>query len=170
MPNLNHRKADIPVLFKKFLKISYAPEKSPLVSREGTKALVRYSWPGNLRELKSVAARFRAMDLEGRITRNAINKILANPLSTETGLGRGQNLSSAIYRNLEKYFKAHEGSLPPAGLYDKIVKEVERPLISLTLKATGGNQIKAAELLGLNRNTLRKKLKNLDIRPKDLKP
>ena len=81
----------------------------------------------------------------------------------------GQNLSSSIYRNLEKYFKAHDQRLPPDGLYNRILKEVERPLISLTLNATRGNQLKAAQLLGLNRNTLRKKLKNLDIDAKDLK-
>jgi two-component system nitrogen regulation response regulator GlnG len=53
--------------------------------------------------------------------------------------------------------------LPPVGLYDRILHQVERPLISLCLAATRGNQIKAAELLGLNRNTLRKKIRELDI-------
>ncbi|MEE8295980.1 MAG: sigma 54-interacting transcriptional regulator, partial [Sphingomonadales bacterium] len=141
LPNLQHRKSDIPIIFKKLLKATFAPKRAPIPSREAIKALVRYGWPGNLRELKSVATRFHAMDLGGKITRRNVTTTLANPLSTETGLGRGQNLSSAIYRNLEKYFKAHEGALPPAGLYQRILKEVERPLISLTLNATKGNQL-----------------------------
>lgn len=169
LPNLQHRKSDIPVIFNKLLKATYAPEKPPVPSPEATKALVRYNWPGNLRELKSLAIRFHAIGLKQKIIRKNVSKALANPLTTETGLGRGQNLSSAIYRNLEKYFKAHEGALPPAGLYERILGEVERPLISLTLNATRGNQLKAADLLGLNRNTLRKKMKNLGIKAKDLK-
>ena len=53
--------------------------------------------------------------------------------------------------------------LPPKGLYGRILSEMERPLIELSLNATKGNQIKASEMLGLNRNTLRKKIKELNI-------
>ena len=56
-----------------------------------------------------------------------------------------------------------DGGLPPAGLYDRVLREIERPLIQLSLSATRGNQLKAAQLLGLNRNTLRKKVRELDI-------
>ena len=64
---------------------------------------------------------------------------------------------------MREYFSAHRGSLPAPGLYGRVVREVERPLIELTLFATHGNQIRAAQLLGLNRNTLRKKIRDLDI-------
>ncbi|MEO1001047.1 MAG: helix-turn-helix domain-containing protein, partial [Pseudomonadota bacterium] len=64
---------------------------------------------------------------------------------------------------LKRYFDGHGGALPPAGLYDRILREVEMPLIALALSATRGNQVKAAELLGINRNTLRKKIRELDI-------
>ena len=57
----------------------------------------------------------------------------------------------------------HGDALPPAGLYDRVIREVELPLIALTLAATRGNQLKAADLLGINRNTLRKKIRELDI-------
>jgi two-component system nitrogen regulation response regulator GlnG len=169
LPNLQHRKADIPVMVRKLVKLGTGHGKPAIFSERAMKSLVRYSWPGNLSELRNVIVRLRALGPKSRYTNTDVKGALSNPLGTETGLARGQNLSSAIYRNLEKYFKAHEGSLPPDGLYERIVKEVERPLISLTLEATGGNQLKAAKLLGLNRNTLRKKLKNLDIRAKDLK-
>ncbi|MGH6982366.1 MAG: helix-turn-helix domain-containing protein, partial [Stellaceae bacterium] len=74
-----------------------------------------------------------------------------------------EGLGGAAERHLRDYFAAHKGGLPPAGLYDRVLREIERPLIQLTLGATRGNQLKAAQLLGLNRNTLRKKIRELDI-------
>ena len=72
-------------------------------------------------------------------------------------------LSVSVEDALRTYFAAHDGELPAAGLYDRIVQEVERPLLSIALQACGGNQLKAAALLGLNRNTLRKKLRDLGL-------
>ena len=80
------------------------------------------------------------------------------------GLTSNEGLTESVDRHLKNYFAAHKGGLPASGLYDRIIQEVERPLINRTLIATRGNQIKAAELLGINRNTLRKKIKFLDIR------
>lgn len=73
------------------------------------------------------------------------------------------NLSASVERHLRNYFAAHEGGLPASGLYDRILHEVERPLVSIALAECRGNQLKAAELLGLNRNTLRKKIRELGI-------
>ena len=73
------------------------------------------------------------------------------------------NLGNAIERHIDRYFRAHDGALPPAGVYDRLIREVERPLIARALVATRGNQLKAADVLGLNRNTLRKKIRDLDI-------
>jgi two-component system nitrogen regulation response regulator GlnG len=75
----------------------------------------------------------------------------------------GESLSEAVERHLRTYFAAHKGGVPAAGLYDRLIREIERPLLQLSLAATRGNQVRAAELLGLNRNTLRKKLRALDI-------
>jgi two-component system nitrogen regulation response regulator GlnG len=74
-----------------------------------------------------------------------------------------ETLSQAVERHLRRQFDGHPEALPPAGVYDRILHEVERPMISLCLRATRGNQLKAAALLGLNRNTLRKKIRELDI-------
>ena len=74
-----------------------------------------------------------------------------------------ESLSESIERHLSSYFAAHENTLPTPGLYNRVLKELERPLLALTLEATQGNQLRAADLLGLNRNTLRKKLKELEI-------
>ena len=77
-------------------------------------------------------------------------------------IGKNYARAKAEYAFLEQSFTPRDG-LPPHGLFDRIMREVERPLISLTLEATRGNQIKAAELLGLNRNTLRKKIRELGV-------
>ncbi len=74
-----------------------------------------------------------------------------------------ESLSVAIERHLSNYFEAHDGELPSSGLYVRVLKEVERPLIKLSLMATGGNQLQAAKMLGMNRNTLRKKIRDLNL-------
>ena len=73
------------------------------------------------------------------------------------------SLADAVDRHLQGLFAAHGDRLPPDGMYDRVISEVERPLLSLALGATRGNQLRAARLLGLNRNTLRKKIKDLDV-------
>ena len=73
------------------------------------------------------------------------------------------SLMSAVDRNLIRYFARFANRLPPPGLYHRILREIEYPLLTVTLAATRGNQIRAADLLGLNRNTLRKKIRDLDI-------
>src|SRR3984957_9832022 len=73
------------------------------------------------------------------------------------------NLSATVERHLRDYFDAHEQGLPASGLYDRILQEIERPLLAITLDECRGNQLRAAELLGLNRNTLRKKIRELGL-------
>jgi two-component system nitrogen regulation response regulator GlnG len=74
-----------------------------------------------------------------------------------------ETLSSAVERHIKEFLAAHNDGMGVTDVYDKIIAEVERPLIRLTLAATRGNQIKAASMLGLNRNTLRKKIRDLEI-------
>ncbi|MBX3487385.1 MAG: Fis family transcriptional regulator [Candidatus Paracaedibacteraceae bacterium] len=74
-------------------------------------------------------------------------------------------LSSIVEEFIDSYFVALEGSLPASGLYDRVIQEVERPLLKATLQSVRGNQKKAAEILGINRNTLRKRLTELQIDP-----
>jgi two-component system, NtrC family, nitrogen regulation response regulator GlnG len=72
-------------------------------------------------------------------------------------------LSATVERHLRAYFAAHEQGLPASGLYDRVLQEIERPLLAITLDECRGNQLRAAELLGLNRNTLRKKIRELGL-------
>ena len=72
-------------------------------------------------------------------------------------------LARAVERHIRQFLAAHGDAIGPSDIYDRVLAEVERPLIRMTLAATRGNQIKAAAMLGLNRNTLRKKIRDLDI-------
>lgn len=87
------------------------------------------------------------------------------PLPPERAVPSGNGLAATVERHLRDYFAAHEQDLPVAGLYGLVLQEVERPLLSITLEECRGNQLKAAALLGLNRNTLRKKLRELGLEP-----
>ena len=73
------------------------------------------------------------------------------------------NLGGAVEAYLSTHFQGFPNGMPPPGLYHRILKEIEVPLLTAALAATRGNQIRAADLLGLNRNTLRKKIRDLDI-------
>lgn len=75
-----------------------------------------------------------------------------------------EGLAQVVNDHLKTYFRAHNGHLPPPGLYKRFIHEVERPLLALALEAVGGSQVKAAEILGITRNTLRKKLQVLDVK------
>jgi two-component system nitrogen regulation response regulator GlnG len=90
---------------------------------------------------------------------------LSQPALAAPGESHGgdEHLSNAVERHLARYFAGFDGGLPPPGLYHRILREVEGPLVSAALAATRGNQIRAADLLGVNRNTLRKKIRDLDI-------
>ncbi|MDX1251874.1 MAG: DNA-binding transcriptional regulator Fis [Gammaproteobacteria bacterium] len=88
-------------------------------------------------------------------------------LSPDEGLPRArerrkQPLSSAVQTALERYFDDLDGH-PPGDLYEMVMSEVERPLLAMTLQYTRGNQTRAAELLGINRSTLRKKLQQYGL-------
>ena len=134
-------------------------------SKGGMLLLEEYSWPGNVRELENLIKRLSVLYAEQTITRETIVKELYSSRQEldNDQINTNESLSESIERHLSSYFAAHENTLPTPGLYNRVLKELERPLLALTLEATHGNQLRAADLLGLNRNTLRKKLKELEI-------
>ncbi|MGE0713999.1 MAG: nitrogen regulation protein NR(I) [Alphaproteobacteria bacterium] len=167
LPPLRERTEDVPALVRHFLSQS-AKQGLPLktIDQAAMDRLKSYRWPGNVRELENLVRRLAALYAQQVIGVDVIEQELAevaanNAAPTEEPAGEG--LGAAAERHLKDYFAAHGEALPAAGLYDRVLREVERPLISLTLSATRGNQIRAAQLLGLNRNTLRKKIRELDI-------
>ena len=124
-----------------------------------------YTWPGNVRQLENVIRRLAVTAAEDTVTVDEVRAVLGNqPSSAPTVVIDGEKLGASVDRHLRRYFDLHGGVLPPQGLYGRILREIEMPLIEIALEATGGNQAKCAELLGINRNTLRKKITELDIR------
>jgi len=85
-------------------------------------------------------------------------------VKAERSSQQNSGLSATVEQHLRDYFAAHESGLPSSGLYDRILREIERPLLSVALSECRGNQLRTAELLGLNRNTLRKKIRDLGLR------
>ncbi|MBT8456872.1 MAG: sigma-54 dependent transcriptional regulator [Alphaproteobacteria bacterium] len=167
VPSLRERVDDIPLLAEHFLARA---ERDGLPKRsfdDGAIDLVRaYSWPGNVRQLENTIRRLVVTGAEEEITRGEVEFVLGNQPAMEPlkGGGDGEKLAVSVGKHLRRYFDLHGGVLPPPGLYQRILREVETPLIEIALDATGGNQAKCADLLGINRNTLRKKITDLDIR------
>jgi two-component system nitrogen regulation response regulator GlnG len=166
LPPLRERTADIPALVRHFAAAA-AKEGLPAKSLDeaAMERLRAYRWPGNVRELENLVRRLAALYSQEVIGVEVIEAELAEAAAPPGGgeATNGEGLAAAVERHITGYFAAHKGGLPAAGLYDRILREIERPLITATLGATRGNQIRAAHLLGLNRNTLRKKIRELDI-------
>ena len=167
VPALRDRLADIPGLVEHFVARAHRDGlESKRFSADALDALAGHSWPGNVRELENMVLRICALYPEPVIEGTQIRaEIGRQDVKGSAGMAsHGAGLSQAVQRHLDIYFEAHRGELPPSGLYGRILRDVERPLIDISLRATQGNQLRAAELLGLNRNTLRKKIKNLGLK------
>ncbi|MDJ1017859.1 MAG: response regulator [Paracoccaceae bacterium] len=167
VPSLRERVEDIPLLAEHFFARA---ERDGLpvrrLSEEAANLFRAYSWPGNVRQLENTVRRLAITGGEESVNRTEAEQVLGNQPAIEplTGGGDGEKLSASIAKHLQRYFDLHGGQLPPPGLYQRILREMEYPLIEIALDATGGNQAKCADLLGINRNTLRKKITDLDIR------
>jgi two-component system nitrogen regulation response regulator GlnG len=172
LPPLRERIEDIPDLVRHFFAIV---EKEGLSRKqldvEAMDRLKRYRWPGNIRELENLVRRLAALYPQDTLTAAIVDSELdSQPMAPVAVPGRqagqtseSEGLSDAVERHLADYFAGFKDNLPPPGLYHRVLREIEGPLIGAALAATRGNQIRAAELLGVNRNTLRKKVRDLDL-------
>jgi two-component system, NtrC family, nitrogen regulation response regulator GlnG len=167
LPPLRERGDDIPALVQHFLlkaRLEGLPLKT--IAPDGMARLKSYHWPGNVRELENLVRRLAVLYAQETIGAEVIDAELREAAPAAAGSADGGNdrsLGDTIGQHLDVIFEARAGRLPAAGLHGRILREVERPLILKVLAATRGNQLKAAALLGLNRNTLRKKIRELDI-------
>lgn len=170
VPPLRERGEDVPDLVRHFFHLG---EKNGLpgkrISQAGLDLMKKYPWPGNVRELENLVRRLAALYPQEEIS--------AEVIQSELDIERGQaslasasghpdsdiSIGDAVENSMQKYFSQFGADLPPPGVYDRVLAEFEKPLLLACLTATRGNQIRAAELLGLNRNTLRKKIRELGI-------
>ncbi|MGE3303022.1 MAG: sigma 54-interacting transcriptional regulator [Hyphomonadaceae bacterium] len=166
LPALRERLDDIGDLARAFLvraKRDGLPEKT--IDARAIEMLKTHEWPGNVRELENLLRRAAALCPENVIGPREIERELA---AGRAAFGEASNdqepLSAIVRRRLASEFASAPGGSPADGLYDRVIAEVEAPLITLTLEATRGNQIKAASILGINRNTLRKKIQTLGLK------
>ena len=168
VPPLRERVEDIPLLAEHFLARGERDTGTQRRLSTDAMAIVRaYPWPGNVRQLENTLKRLLVTATEPEISKAELEVTLGGPQAASSprgGVIEGEKLSAAVARHLKRYFDLHGGQLPPDGVYDRILREIEVPLIEIALDATAGNQAKCADLLGINRNTLRKKITDLDIR------
>jgi two-component system nitrogen regulation response regulator GlnG len=167
LPPLRERTEDIPDLIRHFFAQAQREGLPPKqIDSAALDRMKRHRWPGNVRELENLARRLAALYPQETITAAVIEAELAQPslpLGAAEEARAEEPLSAAVERHLATYFAGFSDGLPPAGLYHRILREIEYPLLTAALTATRGNQIRAADLLGVNRNTLRKKIRDLDI-------
>jgi two-component system nitrogen regulation response regulator GlnG len=166
VPALRERVDDIPLLADHFLLRGDKSGQPPRVLSDAAAEIFRtYSWPGNVRQLENAVRRLGLTSRAVEITAAEVEQVLGSQPELEPmrSAGDTEKLGASVARHLRRYFDLHGNMLPPPGLYARILREVEAPLIEIALDATGGNQAKCADLLGINRNTLRKKITDLDI-------
>ena len=167
LPPLRDRAEDIADLVRFFLESGTKqglPQKD--ISAGAIERLKAYRWPGNVRELENLIKRLMAMEINEMISDSSVERELSDQgfgETVESEEASFDNLSHYMEKYLANYFESFSGTLPPEGLYDRLLAEIEPALLKASLQATNGNQLRAADLLGINRNTLRTKIKERNI-------
>ena len=166
IPLLDERLGDIPELAAHFLKeFSKSGMEPKSLTKNSVELIKKKKWTGNVRELRNFIGRLSLVSnneiIDEKITKHELSMISYK--ETDLNTLEGSKISKSLEIHLSHYFRSLGDSLPAPGLYQTVLKEVEIPLINLTLALCDGNQIKAANLLGINRNTLRKKIKDYDL-------
>ncbi len=159
LPTLKERPEDINDLSLFFLNNYFFDKKiKKSISIQGLSLFRQYPWPGNIREFKNVINRLCILSSNNEISANLISHVLNEVRNTNDYDEDNQNIDTLFYKGIKNYFKTLDKNMDIKNLYDEIISKIEKPLIESTLNLYRGNQIKASNSLGLNRNTLRKKI------------
>ncbi|HVJ04004.1 MAG TPA: nitrogen regulation protein NR(I) [Sphingomonas sp.] len=163
LPALRERREDVALLARHFLdRAAEAGLPHKQLDRDAVAVLEAYDWPGNVRELENLMRRIAALSRDEWIDADAVRRALG-----EAGLpqpvARDPGIEAAVRARLERMAIEEPRALDDGTLYDRIIGEVERPLIEAMLARHHHNQLRAARALGINRNTLRKRLDTLGI-------
>ena len=163
LPPLRDRVEDIGLLVNHFqLQAAHDELPSKIFTPDALRALKSWHWPGNVRELENLVKRMLVLHPETSIDAIAVEREFpSNQIDVNV---EEESLSESVDAHIRRYFEALKGGMPAPGLYSRILREVEYPLIMATLEVTRGNQVRAAGILGVNRNTLRKKIRDLNIK------
>ncbi len=163
LPPLRDRASDVPALANHFLNLAVSeglPQK--VLTKEGMELLSRHGWRGNVRELKNLIYRLVVTAREEELSETAIRQILQSQQSDEQGQAAESHFSDRVKSIVgDLLLDEADGS----SLYMRALEKFERPMLEEILRKANGNQIKAANMLGINRNTLRKKLTEYEIDP-----
>ncbi len=161
LPALRERRGDIPLLAEHFLSKYSETLGERVVAPEAMDRLMGYEWPGNVRELENVIQRAMVMASGGVILPEHLP---IGPVSAAAGVGADASLEEIIEKKMVECVRGLRGHAS-ANLHSLMVGLVEKPLLRAVMRETKGNQVRASQLLGINRNTLRKKLKEHGIDP-----
>ena len=168
LPSLSERSEDIADLAKAFLiraRDQGLPAKQ--LDQSALDAFLAYHWPGNVRELENIIFRLCVLSPDNLITAKDFEQVMRTDLARTTSVEEG--FEAEIDKLLQRHILPHLMSAPineDSSIHQQIIEQVERPLIKLALSVTSGNKVRAATLLGVNRNTLRAKMKALDLADK----
>lgn len=163
LPPLRERRQDVPLLARHFLdRAAEAGLPRKQLDADAVAALQAYDWPGNVRQLENLMRRIAALSRDAWIDAEGIRHALGDAPAGDAPRGDA-GIEAAVHARLERIALEQPGALDDGTLYDRIIGEVERPLIEAILTRHGRNQVKAARALGINRNTLRKRLDTLGI-------
>ena len=159
VPPLRERRADIPELIEFFIdKVNRTLGTTIVgITDEAREQLVRHSWPGNVRELENTLLRAAVLARGRTLLPEDFPLATTTTANDKTSVGLDDAVRQRAWEILET------SSTPDGTLYESVLAAIERPLITLVLERAGGNQVRAAEVLGINRNTLRKKITDLGI-------
>jgi len=170
LPSLRERREDIAELTDYFIgkAIREMGANARYISPEARAKLLNYSWPGNVRELENAVLRASLLAPANTVQADDIELGRGGVRPSSSNLDASASLTDLIARRISEMIESN--GREPRDLYQKLVGELEKPLIEIALERAGGNQVHAARILGLNRNTLRKKLTEHRIVPQKTLP